>query len=244
MYVRLAFAVAAHLDPEILIVDEVLAVGDADFQNKCLGKMQDVTNKDGRTVLFVSHNIASIKSLCSKGILLKNGTLQSIGAISSVIENYQIGNVLNETGDRGELNTTNKTYFTKWKLEKLSNFVAVSRDTVDFVFYLTNKENLFNVELGFLIRDTNGEIIYGVNTKDNCANFSLEEGEFCFRFSVRLPISPGKYQVDIAIASNGQIVDHWLSNTKFQIISDGSSHLPVQWTGILNENFHFEFGKQ
>src|SRR5664280_269149 len=75
MYVRLAFAVAAHLDPEILIVDEVLAVGDAEFQKKAIGKMQDVSRNDGRTVLFVSHNMAAITSLCHKGLVLRNGEM-------------------------------------------------------------------------------------------------------------------------------------------------------------------------
>lgn len=87
MYVRLAFAVAAHLDPEILIVDEVLAVGDAEFQKKCLGKMKDVSGQ-GRTVLFVSHNMLAVKSLCTTGIWLNNGTVQSIGKIDSVIDTY------------------------------------------------------------------------------------------------------------------------------------------------------------
>src|SRR5450432_3510446 len=73
MYVRLAFAVAAYLEPEILIVDEVLSVGDAQFQKKCLGKMEDVSKKDGRTILFVSHNMSAIQSLCSRGIYIKNG---------------------------------------------------------------------------------------------------------------------------------------------------------------------------
>jgi lipopolysaccharide transport system ATP-binding protein len=89
MYVRLAFAVAAHLEPEILIVDEVLAVGDAEFQKKCLGKMKDVS-EGGRTVLFVSHNMTAIKSLCNKGILLKNGKVSSRGDINSVTNSYQL----------------------------------------------------------------------------------------------------------------------------------------------------------
>jgi lipopolysaccharide transport system ATP-binding protein len=87
MYVRLAFAVAAHLEPEILIVDEVLAVGDAEFQKKCLGKMKDVSG-EGRTVLFVSHNMAAVKSLCSRGILLQNGKILTIGTTDSVVKNY------------------------------------------------------------------------------------------------------------------------------------------------------------
>jgi lipopolysaccharide transport system ATP-binding protein len=88
MYVRLAFAVAAHLEPEILIVDEVLAVGDAEFQKKALGKMRDVSKSAGRTVLFVSHNIAAIKSLSTHGILMKNGLLADGGNINEVITKY------------------------------------------------------------------------------------------------------------------------------------------------------------
>src|SRR4029079_1937432 len=87
MYVRLAFAVAAHLDPEILLVDEVLAVGDAAFQKKCLGKMGSVA-KDGRTVLFVSHNLGAIANLCDRSILLSDGGVEMIGANSAVIDRY------------------------------------------------------------------------------------------------------------------------------------------------------------
>jgi ABC-type polysaccharide/polyol phosphate transport system ATPase subunit len=102
MYVRLAFAVAAHLEPEILIVDEVLAVGDAEFQKKCLGKMKDVSGQ-GRTVLFVSHNMAAVKELCTKGLLLKNGIVTKIGTTGEVLREYlttpiniSTGNYLND----------------------------------------------------------------------------------------------------------------------------------------------------
>ncbi|GAM11528.1 O-antigen export system ATP-binding protein RfbB [Geobacter sp. OR-1] len=88
MYVRLAFAVAAHLEPEILIVDEVLAVGDAQFQKKCLGKMEDVSAKQGRTVLFVSHNMAAIADLCTSGVLLGNGRIVVAGPTDEVIRRY------------------------------------------------------------------------------------------------------------------------------------------------------------
>lgn len=87
MYVRLAFSVAAHLEPEILVIDEVLAVGDAEFQNKCLGKMQDVAST-GRTVLFVSHNLAAVKKLCTKGVLLEKGEVKIQGDINDVIQEY------------------------------------------------------------------------------------------------------------------------------------------------------------
>ena len=89
MMVRLGFAVAAHLDPEILVVDEVLAVGDAEFQKKAIGKMQDVSKGEGRTVLFVSHNMASVKSLCKSGLLLENGMVKCVGDITDVISEYQ-----------------------------------------------------------------------------------------------------------------------------------------------------------
>ena len=88
MYVRLAFAVAAHLESEILIVDEVLAVGDAEFQKKCLGKMNDVSKSDGRTILFVSHNMLAIKTLCSKCLLLQNGNITNFGETNKVIDAY------------------------------------------------------------------------------------------------------------------------------------------------------------
>jgi lipopolysaccharide transport system ATP-binding protein len=94
MYVRLAFAVAAHLDTEILLIDEVLAVGDAQFQKKCLGKMGDVATKEGRTVLFVSHNMSAIKALCEKGILLESGKIGYNGEASSAIDHY-LNNVTN-----------------------------------------------------------------------------------------------------------------------------------------------------
>jgi len=93
MYVRLAFAVAAHLESEILIVDEVLAVGDSEFQKKCLGKMKDVSTNEGRTVLFVSHQMGIISQLCNRGILLENGLVQAFGYTNDVIERYMIANV-------------------------------------------------------------------------------------------------------------------------------------------------------
>jgi lipopolysaccharide transport system ATP-binding protein len=95
MYVRLAFAVAAHLESEILIVDEVLAVGDAEFQKKCLGKMGDVSKGEGRTVLFVSHNMGSIRQLCTSAILLNNGSLITQGTVNETLSVYLKSNIVN-----------------------------------------------------------------------------------------------------------------------------------------------------
>ncbi len=96
MTVRLGFAVAAHLDPEILVVDEVLAVGDAEFQKKAIGKMQDVSKGEGRTVLFVSHNMASIKALCKNGVVLKDGMIDFIGQVNDCVDYYIGNNALQE----------------------------------------------------------------------------------------------------------------------------------------------------
>ncbi len=104
MKVRLAFAVAAHLEPDILVVDEVLAVGDAEFQKKAIGKMQDISNSDGRTVLFVSHNMAAVRSLCTRGMLLENGEISSIGSIDTIIEAYLDKDVI-----KNKLNIKNRS---------------------------------------------------------------------------------------------------------------------------------------
>jgi lipopolysaccharide transport system ATP-binding protein len=96
MYVRLAFAVAAHLDPDILIVDEVLAVGDAEFQKKCIGKMKSVSTDEGRTVLFVSHNMAVIQKLCTIGLVIKNGVLIFSGPVEECVNHYLSSNEIGE----------------------------------------------------------------------------------------------------------------------------------------------------
>lgn len=98
MQLRLAFAVAAHLEPEILLIDEVLAVGDMEFQQKCLGKMQEVSRSDGRTILFVSHNMSYITSLCNKAVLLDHGRISSVGAVGVVVSDY-----MNKVRDSGRL---------------------------------------------------------------------------------------------------------------------------------------------
>ncbi|MBN9379422.1 MAG: ATP-binding cassette domain-containing protein [Chitinophagaceae bacterium] len=116
MYVRLAFAVAAHLEPEILIVDEVLAVGDSQFQKKCLGKMEDVSKNEGRTVLFVSHNMGVIAQLCNVAILLNKGTVEANGSVNTIVDRYisNSGNADTNSYMRAEDAVNNKTnYFNK-----------------------------------------------------------------------------------------------------------------------------------
>ena len=118
MYVRLAFAVAAHLEPEILIIDEVLAVGDIEFQQKCLGKMKDVAS-EGRTVIFVSHNMSVIQNLCNKCMLLDNGEVSTFGPTKDTISLYLNSNTLNTTFKR-EFNAMNPT-ITNGEIDYIGN---------------------------------------------------------------------------------------------------------------------------
>jgi len=135
MYVRLAFAVAAYLEPEILIVDEVLAVGDAEFQRKCLSKMDQVSRNEGRTVLFVSHNMESIRTLCTKGLLLKNGRLAGDDSITKIIELYEndqhvysttsLKDIVKRTGN-GSLHFTDIRFLDSDGNERIQFFVGES----------------------------------------------------------------------------------------------------------------------
>ena len=120
MKVRLAFAVAAHLEPDILIVDEVLAVGDAEFQKKAIGKMQDISTEGGRTVLFVSHNMAAVKSLCNRGMVLRNGLVQYTGDVNSAVTEYlkQFSEDVREVNY--ELGTYKSTEFAQFTFAKIT----------------------------------------------------------------------------------------------------------------------------
>jgi lipopolysaccharide transport system ATP-binding protein len=159
MYVRLAFAVAAHLESEILILDEVLAVGDAEFQKKCLGKIGELSNSEGRTVLFVSHNMLALKSLCNKGVLLKNGKLDSTGDIKSILQKYSSQNSLKSENFIGH--KTNN-YFIK-------NIQMSDNGTSGF-FNIDN-EVIFKIEIDFFKKADFININLFFNTTDGSTIF-------------------------------------------------------------------------
>ena len=148
MYVRLAFAVAAHLESEILIVDEVLAVGDADFQKKCLGKMGDVTKSDGRTILFVSHDLNAVSQLCNVGILLNKGLVEYSGNIRETVSTY-----LNSDNDsviyNNESDTSNNKMFIK-SISVEKNSGEVSKEYL----YDESINFKFNIGINEIIEDT------------------------------------------------------------------------------------------
>lgn len=166
MYVRLAFAVAAHLEPEILIVDEVLAVGDADFQKKCLGKMKDVSAKEGRTVLFVSHNMVAVKNLCSRAVFLKHGKVVQTGRADEVVNYYlnqefkgQLEQEYNQANAPGNDIVSVKAIRVVPKMDP-SQMVILPTTPIDVEFEFWLKQDNLNVNLSLFLYNISGEIIF------------------------------------------------------------------------------------
>jgi lipopolysaccharide transport system ATP-binding protein len=216
MYVRLAFAVAAHLDPEILLVDEVLAVGDAAFQKKCLGKMGDVA-KEGRTVLFVSHNMAAIENLCSRAILLHNGRIFSEGETRSVIRTY-LQSFLSETSSSSLLDVieregTGEIQFTYFHIEDMyGNKLPVIQSGQDVIFVFgfkcADKVNPRNVDFRFGIYTLMGERltdVYGSYVNQVFETVPKEGEARCI--IRRFPFGAGRYIIRAAIALNDVVTD-------------------------------------
>lgn len=198
MYVRLAFAVAAHLDPEILIVDEVLAVGDAEFQKKCLGKMKDVSGK-GKTVLFVSHNMGAIKQLCSRAIVLSKGRLLMDGSTDKVINNYLAENytALPVVEYKPEEAPGNE-HFRIRKIQVLNDGISttdvdVSKKTRIKIFY-TNYTKDMRYQFSIHLVDNHDNLVL---CSLNAPSASLAEDIY---YSARY--MPGDYSTEVVIPAN------------------------------------------
>ena len=202
MYVRLAFAVAAHLESEILIVDEVLAVGDAEFQKKCLGKMGEVSKGEGRTVLFVSHNMAAVQSLCKSGILLQNGKLDLYSSSSDVIQAFNCA-VTSLNANQNLNNNTSKPVCLKSinidesKLEFSSVYERVLDVEVEIY---ENFECIYSIE--FLIRDSANYPIAFVPYGFTVTKHFNSKGNQIIKktFFIELPfLASGEYQLDVML---------------------------------------------
>ena len=203
MTVRLGFAVAAHLDPEILVVDEVLAVGDAEFQKKAIGKMQDVSRGEGRTVLFVSHNMASVKALCNKGILLENGTVKNQGHVDAIIDEYIINNNCTSSYDFESIDKTLPNKIVSFKILNSSGIESSQIYTGAKFFVEIGVQNVVydeTIGLGLYFSD-----IYGVRLA-GCTSFSgkviHDNNELISRVIVEIPrmtLTEGKYNVSITL---------------------------------------------
>jgi len=241
MYVRLAFAVAAHLQPEILIIDEVLAVGDAEFQKKCLGKMQDVSRRQGRTVLFVSHNIVAVKNLCNTVMLLEHGRTKLIGPVDKVLEEYQASEKDQEKGIRSHPPEDTACSFLEWTLEgqKASDpHTCYTREDFTMVFLVRCKTFLPHCELNLRISMEDSSAILFANSKDfSGQTFTLHPGDYHLRFHLNLPVSKGKYNIEVGLYSQ-EWIDIWRSSTRLTVLDTfESSHRERE--GILNVRTSF-----
>ncbi len=228
MYVRLAFAVAAHLESEILIVDEVLAVGDADFQAKCLGKMRDVSTKDGRTVLFVSHNMASVKSLCKRGILMQNGLIEKEGSVPDVVDHYlnsgEKPTMLESIPDAMHMYASGTLYFRSIVVK------SIHTDNLNAIPFDSPIAIEFDLEVNQLIQDFFFDIKLvsreGVELSISQSNWnalkygSLEKGKYRFNAEIENQLQPGFYYITIgAHLSNGATIAYLENIISFEVLN-------------------------
>ncbi|MGI9652437.1 ABC transporter ATP-binding protein [Chryseobacterium sp. RLHN22] len=183
MYVRLAFAVAAHLESEILIVDEVLAVGDAEFQKKCLGKMGDVTKGEGRTILFVSHNMAAVKSLCNKGILLQNGKLLFNGGVNDCLDKYLVSSIdytKSKVSDITDRTGSQQVTFSDVYIEDQNGYTINSIFTgqnLKLVIILNCVSDTENVDIGISFHDKFDDTLSYIYSGFQNHYYHLKKGE-------------------------------------------------------------------
>jgi lipopolysaccharide transport system ATP-binding protein len=227
MYLRLAFAVAAHLEPEILLVDEVLAVGDLAFQRKCMGKMGDVAEQ-GRTILFVSHNMAAIESLCSTSYLLEKGRLVASGTTKTVIDAYlssipALGQTpLEHRTDRqgnGRLRFTAIEFCSDEGVP--TEVVQAGKTLLISVAYTSTSDTVKNVEMSIDIFVQTGQCMLILNNEMVGADFESIQGVGRFSCRVaRFPLSPGQYYITLFCRVNGIIAD-WVQQAAVLTVEPG-----------------------
>lgn len=202
MYVRLAFAVAAHLESEILIVDEVLAVGDAEFQKKCLGKMENVTKGEGRTILFVSHNMTAIKTLCNKGILLEYGNVKFDGGMDETISSYFEKNYASDNLIFVPDFQAKDDFFIEkiWIENVIVNKAIAVGDSINISVKLRTKDSQkVNIHLG-LYNLYDEKLVHLSNIYDQQANIIENNMDFLFTCRIdNVNLNVGTYYVNVSI---------------------------------------------
>jgi len=197
MYVRLAFAVAAHLEPEILIVDEVLAVGDAQFQKKCLGKMEEVSDNDGRTVLFVSHNMNTIKSLCKTGILLHDGIIASTGSTHELVDRYLEGSLNLQASAYSHKMGGTKLRITKLEIGKERDAGIKILSEIKFEIKYEAKGHKGECEFFILIYSNDGICLQGIFQSDVQKYSNITSDQGVVKLTLTNILTPGRYLVSV-----------------------------------------------
>lgn len=233
MYMRLAFAVAAHLEPEILLVDEVLAVGDAQFQKKCLGKMSEVS-KQGRTVLFVSHNMGAINDLCQNAVLLNNGLMKDMGPTKRIINEYLSDA---KTGTLNQSNNNlNSEFFKNVNINNNKEIKTGEPFSVN-ITYKTNKTGiLHNCRVSIAFKSMMGNLLFVCSTEMTINN-SLDlpnKGKIICEID-KFPLSNGSYRIDLFSEINHEIQDWIIDYSIIDVIGGqflgGLRDLPVALEG-------------
>jgi lipopolysaccharide transport system ATP-binding protein len=247
MYVRLAFAVAAYLEPEILVVDEVLAVGDAQFQKKCLGKMEDVSKNQGRTVLFVSHQMGTIAQLCDKSLLLNRGQIIAYGLTNNVIDQYINSNSNADSGNKyaaGNIATGQAFYFREAYSVNDQNQVKQ-----DFAFdekiilrcVLKMNRNPYNLKVGVTLQNIHGYYVStSIHEMENRTDYA-DELIISIGFPVNI-IAPNSYYFRLALFDDSsvyevienicsiRVLDTGTELSKYEGINYGSVILKTDWS--------------
>jgi lipopolysaccharide transport system ATP-binding protein len=252
MYVRLAFAVAAHLEPEILIVDEVLAVGDFQFQKKCLGKMQDVAVKEGRTVLFVSHNLQAVRQLCSQSLVLERGQMAFHGDLAVGINRYSgsEGGALNTIvdltdypGSRGSGGV--RLLQVEFQDESGAPALHVHRSgRLNVIVKFRIERDSYDFDLAMALVHVEGQRVFSELYSDQFTTLSLSLGEYQIQFSIPLRfLKLEAYFLVVAALENGAVADQVDGISIPEIIDpDANPHVesgrwgivrvPLEWSEI------------
>jgi len=233
MTVRLGFAVAAHLEPDILVVDEVLAVGDAEFQKKAIGKMQDVSKQGGRTVLFVSHNMAAVQSLCKKGILLENGMIRMIDDSEKVIANYLTGGSNKRNHQKPYLKINDlmiESIGVKAKAKTFDDPISMNDAITIEIKY--NWENNNSRELSFTLRfkGDDGKIFMVTSSASSGSEILIKGSNKASMFIPEEFINEGTYFIDLLIVENKRVLLHNESDVLSFVVAPQQKALG-QWMG-------------
>lgn len=242
MTVRLAFAVAAFLEPEILVVDEVLAVGDAEFQKKAIGKMQDISRTGGRTVLFVSHNMAAVKQLCTRGIVMENGKVKFDGKIDDALEVYQ-----EEYNSNISAEYFGDSIIKKATLSAPNNIIKYKSELKLDVFF-ESKELIKNLVLGLIIKDLNDVELIGINNRhylfDKMNTHDVYQGKISVTIE-ELNLLPGTYKIDLFLGDSINDIETVSDAIKF-IVYEAFEHeivnrINFKINKVFHENVKWEF---